>query len=91
MCTHTHTHTHTHTPKSHLCSVTSSKDLITVTAFRMAAVTEGGLLSTVSFCILWSVVHFKRQASTADGRVTICKKMGSHACHDVPYTHKSVK
>ena len=76
--THTYTHTHTHAhahyiPKSHSYSVTSSKDLITVTAFRRAAVTEGGLNLTVSFC---SVVHFERPASTADGRVTTCKEHG---------------
>ena len=72
--THAHTHTHTHyIPKSHESSFSSSKDLRTVTAFRRAAVTEGGLPFTVSFC---SVVHFERPASTADGRVTTCKEGG---------------
>ena len=62
-------------PKSHLSSVTSSKDLFMVTAFSRAAVTEKGMtfrtfLLTVIFR---SVVHFERPASTADGRVTTCK------------------
>ena len=76
MHAHTHTHTDTHThyiPKSHLSSDTSSKDLFTVTAFRRAAVTEGWLPHTVSFC---SEVHFERTASTTDGRVTPCKVDG---------------
>ena len=72
MLTHTHTDTH-YIPKSHQNSVTSSKDLFTLTAFRRAAVTEGGLPPTVSFC---SVVHFERPASTVDGRVTTCKEDG---------------
>ena len=75
MCTHKHTHTHTHyIPKLQPSSVTSSKDqLITVTAFRRATVTERGIFFTVSFC---SVVHFERPASIADGRVATCKEDG---------------
>ena len=68
VCAHTH-----YIPKSHSFSVNSSKDLFTIIAFRRAAVTEGGLPLTVSFC---SVVHFERPASTADGRVTTCKEDG---------------
>ena len=82
-CTHACTHTH-YIPKSHCFSDTSSKDLFTVTAFRRAAVTEGGMILsnlvplTVSFC---RVVHFERQTSTADRRVKTCKKMELQACH----------
>ena len=86
-CTHARTHTHmhrharTHThyiPNSHLSSDSSSKDLFTVTTFRRAAVTEGGMILgysplTVSFC---SDVHFESLASTADGRGTACKEDG---------------
>ena len=89
--THIHTHTKTHyIPKSHSFSATSSKDLFTVTAFRRAAVTEGGLSPTVSFC---SAAHFERPASTADGRVMTCKGDGvTCMSYDTKYhKHISVK